>query len=138
MEHIPKNLIRKFRFHHYLKPPEKNQVEYLISQMEFGQQMRSRMYLYHFIILLLVVLYYYYLKVAQIIILSCFRPLSNSILVKNSTFTSFQLVCDGPTDGPTDGRTDGRRDGGTDGRTDTPSYRDARTHLKKKRCTKNS
>ena len=35
--------------------------------------------------------------------------------------------CDRPTDGRTDLRTDGR----TDGRTDTPSYRDARTHLKK-------
>ena len=32
-----------------------------------------------------------------------------------------------PTDGPTDRPTDGR----TDGRTDTPSYRDARTHLKR-------
>ena len=32
-------------------------------------------------------------------------------------------VTDGPTDGPTDGRTDRR--------TDTPSYRDARTHLKR-------
>ena len=31
---------------------------------------------------------------------------------------------------PTDGRTDGRTDRPTDGRTDTPSYRDARTHLK--------
>ena len=31
---------------------------------------------------------------------------------------------------PTDGRTDGRTDGQTDGWTDTPSYRDARTHLK--------
>ena len=80
--------------------------------------MRSRSYLYPFIILLLVVLYYYHLKVAQIVLLSCFRPLSNSILVKNGTFTRFQLVCDLPTDGRTDGRTD------------TPSYRDARTHLK--------
>ena len=35
------------------------------------------------------------------------------------------------TDGPTDQRTDQRTDGRTDGRTDTPSYRDARTHLKK-------
>ena len=89
--------------------------------------MRSRSYLYPFIILLLVVLYYYYLKVAQIVLLSCFRPLSNSILVKNGTFTRFQLVCDRPTDGPTDGRTDGQMDG----RTDAPSYRDVRTHLKK-------
>ena len=40
-------------------------------------------------------------------------------------------MCDRPTDGPTDGRTDGRTDGPTDGRTDIPSYRDARTHLKK-------
>ena len=37
---------------------------------------------------------------------------------------------DGRTDGPTDRRTDRRTDGPTDGRTDTPSYRDARTHLK--------
>ena len=83
--------------------------------------MRSRSYLYPFIILLLVLLYYYYLKVAQIVILSYFRPLSNLILVKNGTFTRFQLVCDR--------RTDGR----TDGRTDTPSYRDARMHLKMRR-----
>jgi len=41
-------------------------------------------------------------------------------------FSEIQLVGDGPTDGRTDGRTEGR----TDGRTDTPSYRDARTHLK--------
>ena len=34
-------------------------------------------------------------------------------------------------DGPTDGRTNGRMDQQTDGRTDKPSYRDARTHLKK-------
>ena len=33
----------------------------------------------------------------------------------------------GPSDGPTDGPTDLR----TYGRTDSPSYRDARTHLKK-------
>ena len=32
----------------------------------------------------------------------------------------------------TDGHTDGRMDGHTDIRTDRPSYRDARTHLKKK------
>ena len=30
---------------------------------------------------------YYYLKVAQIVILSCFRTVSNPILVKNVTFT---------------------------------------------------
>ena len=39
------------------------------------------------IVLLLAVLYYYYLKVAQVVILSCFRPLSISILVKNGTFS---------------------------------------------------
>ena len=33
---------------------------------------------------------------------------------------------DGPTDGPTDRPTDRR--------TDKPSYRDARTHLKKNKC----
>ena len=80
--------------------------------------MRSRSYLYPFIILLLVLLYYYYLKIAQIVILTYFRPLSNSILVKNGTLTRFQLKCDRPTDRSTDGRRD------------TPSYRDARTHLK--------
>ena len=37
---------------------------------------------------------------------------------------------DQPTYGPTDVRTDGRTDRQTDRRTDTPSYRDARTHLK--------
>ena len=35
-----------------------------------------------------------------------------------------------PTDGPTNGPTDGPTNGPTDGRMDTPSYRDARTHLK--------
>ena len=35
------------------------------------------------------------------------------------------------TDGPTDLRTYGRTYGPTDGRTDRPSYRDARTHLKR-------
>ena len=71
--------------------------------------MRSRSYLHPFIVLLLVLLYYYYyIKVAQIVILSCFRPVSNSILVKNGTFSHFKLVCDGVTDGWTDGQTDGR------------------------------
>ena len=37
-------------------------------------------------------------------------------------FSEMQFVCDG--------RTDRRTDGRTDRRTDTPSYRDARTHLK--------
>ena len=50
------------------------------------------------------------------------------ILVKNGTFAWFQLVCDG--------RTDGRMNGLTDGRTDTPSYRDARSHLKIEHLTK--
>ena len=53
-------------------------------------------------------------------------------------FLEVQLVCDrrtdgrtdGPTNGPTDRPTDGPTDRRTDGRTDTPSYRDARTHLK--------
>ena len=45
---------------------------------------------------------------------------------KSAHFSEIQLVCDGRTDRRTDGRTDRR----TDGRTDTPSYRDARTHLK--------
>ena len=88
--------------------------------------MRSPSIFYPFIALLLVV-FNYYLKVAQIVILSCFGPLSIAILIKNGDFAQFQLVCDGRTDGPTDGQTDGQ----TDGRTDTPSYRDARTHLKK-------
>ena len=44
-------------------------------------------------------------------------------------FTEIQLVCDGPTDR----RTDRRTNGPTDGRTDTPSYRDARTHLKRRK-----
>ena len=39
-------------------------------------------------------------------------------------------VTDRRPDGPTDRRTDGPTDGWTDGRTDTPSYRDARMHLK--------
>ena len=37
------------------------------------------------------------------------------------------------TDRPTDGRTDGPTVGPTDRRSDKPSYRDARTHLKKDR-----
>ena len=40
-------------------------------------------------------------------------------------FYEKKVKCDGRTDGPTDGRTDER--------TDTPSYRDARTHLKTSR-----
>ena len=40
------------------------------------------------------------------------------------------LLTDRQRDGPTDGLTDGWTDGWTDGRMDTPSYRDARTHLK--------
>ena len=43
-------------------------------------------------------------------------------LIKPISQKSNSCVTDRPTDGPTDGRTDGR--------TDTPSYRDARTHLK--------
>ena len=58
--------------------------------------------------------YYYYVKVAQIVILSCFRPLSISNLVKNCTFVRFQLVCDRQMDGRTDQRTNGRTDGQTD------------------------
>ena len=42
-------------------------------------------------------------------------------------FSEIQLVCDRRTDRRSDGRTDGR----TDRRTDIPSYRDARTHLKR-------
>ena len=76
--------------------------------------MRSPSNLYHFIAVLLVVLNYNYLKVAQTVILSCFRPLSIAVLVKNGDFARFQLVCDGS----------------TDRRKDTPSYRDARSHLK--------
>ena len=75
--------------------------------------MRSPAYLYSFTALLFVVLYCYYLKVAQIVIHSCFRPLSIAILVKNGDFGRFQLVCDGPTDGRTDGPTDGPTDGRT-------------------------
>ena len=41
-------------------------------------------------------------------------------------------VPDGPTDGPTDGWTYGR----TYGQTDKPSYRDAKTHLKRGRKKK--
>ena len=86
---------------------------YKTSRTEFGLQMRSRSYFYLFFILLLVVLYYYYLQVAKIVILSCFRSLCNSILVKNGTFTRFQLMCDRRTDRPMDGRMDGPTDGHT-------------------------
>ena len=58
------------------------------------------------------------------IVLFCF------ILVEIS---EIQLVCDRRTDRTTDRRTDGRTDGRTDRRTDTPSYRDARTHLKREK-----
>ena len=68
----------------------------------------------NFIALLLVVLNHYFFKVAQIVILSCFRPLTIAILVKNGDFSRFQLVCDLPTDGSTDGRTDGPTDGPTE------------------------
>ena len=75
------------------------------SRTRFGLQMRSRSYLYPFIVL--VVLYYFYLKVGQIVILSCFRPLSNSILVKKALLHVFNsCVTDGRTDRPTDERTD--------------------------------
>ena len=40
-------------------------------------------------------------------------------------------MCDGRTDGQTNRRMDGRTDRPTDGWTNPPSYRDARTHLKK-------
>ena len=63
--------------------------------------MRSPSYLYPYIAFFLVVLFYYYLKVAQIVILSCFRPLSFAIFVKNGDFARFQLVFDGRTDGRT-------------------------------------
>ena len=39
---------------------------------------------------------------------------------------------DGWSDGPTDGRTDQRTDRRPRGPTDRPSFRDARTHLKRK------
>ena len=81
--------------------------------------MRFPAYLFSFTALLFVVLYCYYLKVAQIDIHSCFRPLPVAILGKNSDVDRFQLVCDGWPDGRTDGRTD------------TPSYRDATAHLKR-------
>ena len=75
--------------------------------------MRSAAYLYSFTALLFVVLYCYYLTAAQIVIHSCFRPLSIAILVKNGGFARFQLVCDERMDGRTDGRTDRRTDGRT-------------------------
>ena len=57
--------------------------------------------------------------------------------LKTGFFRDFKAsVTNGRTDGWTDGRMDGRKDGRTDsrmnGRTDTPSYRDAKTHLKTK------
>ena len=77
------------------------------SESDFGLQMHSHSYLHPFIILLLVDLYFFHFKLAQIVILNCFRSLSNSILVKNGTFTQFQLVCDRQIDGWTDQQTDG-------------------------------
>ena len=92
---------------------------------------------YSLVVLLLVILHYYcYLKVALIVILSCFRPLSIAILVKNGDFARFQLVGDRWTNGPTDGPTNGPTDGLSSGRTDTPSYRDVKTHLKTKEAKK--
>ena len=52
-------------------------------------------------------------------------------MAKNSRETRFLHRRNGPTDGRTDGPTDGPTDRRTDGRTDKPSYRDARTHLKR-------
>jgi len=46
---------------------------------------------------------------------------------QNHRFSRFRRKRDRPTDRRTDGRTDRRMDG----RTDRPSYRDARTHLKR-------
>ena len=43
-------------------------------------------------------LYHYYLKVAQIRMFSCFRPLSILILVRNGSFARFQLVRERLTD----------------------------------------
>ena len=68
--------------------------------------MRSPSNLYPIIALLLVVLKYYFLKGAKIVILSCFRPLSIAILVKNSNLRDFNsCVTDGRMDGQTDGHT---------------------------------
>ena len=64
------------------------------------------------ILLSLIVLYYYYLNVVLIVLR--FIPSHIYILLKIGIFSWFQLVCGQP----------------TDGWTDTPSYRDARMHLK--------
>ena len=50
----------------------------------------------------------------------------DAILFDFAHFSEIQPVCDGPRDLQTHRRTDGP----THGRTDTPSYRDARMHLK--------
>ena len=55
-------------------------------------------------------------------------------LIETSLFAikiiDFPVFDESVTNGRTDGPTDGPTDRPTDGRTDTPSYRDARTHLK--------
>ena len=86
------------------------------SRTEFRQQMRSGDLLVY---LSLNCLFNGIAHVPDAILLKISPFLRNSTRVWRT---------DGPTDGPTDRRTDGR----TDGRTDTPSYRDARTHLKTK------
>ena len=95
------------------KKKERNYKIKRTSRTEFGLWMRSPAYLCSFAALSFIVLYCYYVKVAKIVIHSCFRPLSIAILVKNGDFARFQLVCDGRTDGPTDRRTDGPTDGRT-------------------------
>ena len=57
------------------------------------------------IILTLVLQCSHDLKVAQILLFSCFRPLSISIWVKNGSISWFPLVCCRPTEGLRDGRT---------------------------------
>ena len=70
------------------------------------------------------VVWYYYWRVARLVIFSRFSSFSLPILVRNDTFSRFQLVCYQLKDGPTNRQTDGS--------TDRIAYRDARTHQKSK------
>ena len=54
------------------------------------------------------------------------------VQVGKKRFREFEKMGYRQTDGWTDGRMDGWTDSRMNGRTDTPSYRDARTHLKTK------
>ena len=72
-------------------------------------------------------------KNVSVVVLNRFRRTGtpHSLIFGGFWFRVTALRTDGQSDGRTDGWSDGRTDGWSDGRTDRPSYRDARTHLKR-------